>query len=120
MRVAGIGCRAGAALPALQALLARAGGAAGLDRIATLAARAPEVAPLAHALGLPLDLLAEAQLRGVATPTQSPRIAARFGTGSVAEAVALLAAGANARIMTARIAAPDGQATLAIAEGNGA
>ena len=64
--------------------------------------------------------LAETELQTVRTATQSPRIAARFGTGSVSEALALrgarqLGVGAG-RLVLQRVVATDGQASLAIAE----
>ena len=105
MRIAGIGCRPGTPLPALLAALEAAGGA---DALATIPERAPELRPLADARGLPLHLVAVA---GVTTPTQSPRILAAFGTGSVAEAAALAAGG--------RLTHPRrtfGPVTIAIAE----
>jgi cobalt-precorrin 5A hydrolase len=81
--------------------------------------RAPEVAALAAQAGLPLRLVAETALAGVDTPTRSARMLARYGTGSLAEAAALVAAGPGARITQPRVVAPDGSATLAIAEGPG-
>ncbi|MGP9803540.1 cobalamin biosynthesis protein [Paracoccus sp. NSM] len=105
MRIAGIGCRPGTPLPALLAALDAAGGA---DALATIPERAPELRPLAHALDLPLHLVAVA---GIATPTKSPRIRAAFGTGSVAEAAAIAAGG---RLTRARHI--HGPVTIAIAE----
>lgn len=87
MRIAGIGCRPGTPLPALLAALEAAGGA---EALATIPERAAELRPLADARGLPLHLVAVA---GIATPTQSARILATFGTGSVAEAAAIAAGG---------------------------
>jgi cobalt-precorrin 5A hydrolase len=114
MRVAGIGCRKGAQAATLKALLQQAGGA---DLLATIPLREPEVAALAALTALPLRLIPETALAGIATPTRSPRLLARHGTGSVAEAVALVAAGQGAAITLTRITAPDGTATLAIATG---
>lgn len=87
MRIAGIGCRPGTPPETIAAALHDAGGAAAL---ATIPARAPEVGATARALGLPLHLVAVA---GIATPTQSLRILAAHGTGSVAEAAALATGG---------------------------
>lgn len=105
MRIAGIGCRPGTPLPALLAALEAAGGA---DALATIPERAPELRPLADAHSLPLHLVAVA---GIATPTQSPRILAAFGTGSVAEAAAI---GAGGRLTHPR--RTFGPVTIAIAE----
>ncbi len=112
MIVAGIGCRAGTGLQTFAALL----NDRSVDALASLSIRAPEVGPLAAALGKPLilhDLLA-----GIATPTQSPRVLALHGTGSVAEAAALAALAPGARLTLTRIQSDDGNATLAIAEGD--
>lgn len=86
MRIAGIGCRPGTPPEAIIAALQDAGGAGAL---ATIPDRAPEVGAAARALGLPVHLVAVA---GIDTPTQSPRILAAHGTGSVAEAAAIAAA----------------------------
>jgi cobalt-precorrin 5A hydrolase len=58
-------------------------------------------------------------LAGIATPTQSERIKERVGTGSVAEAAALAAAGRRARLISTRAVSQDRMATAAIAEGDG-
>jgi cobalt-precorrin 5A hydrolase len=113
-RIAGIGCRADAPLSALREVVAMVGRP---DALATLEGRAQVVRPLAAALGLPLILIAPEVLRGIATPTQSPRILTRFGTGSVAEALAL-AAMPGSQISTARQQSTDGSATAALATGS--
>ncbi len=116
MRVAGIGCRADAPAATLRALLA---GAGGVDLVAGLEMRVAQVQPIAAGLGLRFRAVAEPELRGTVTPTASHRIKTRFGTGSVAEATALIAAGRNARIVETRRMSPDATATIAIAEGDG-
>ena len=58
----------------------------------------------------------EAALSGGSTPTRSPRILARHGTGSIAEACAIVAAGPDARIIAPRAVSTDGCATAAIAQ----
>lgn len=111
MRIAGIGCRPGTPPEALRDALARAEAAAGgapAEALATIAARRAECA----ALGLPLRIVAVA---GIATPTHSPRIEALHGTGSVAEAAALAACGAGARLVARRVTSACGRATAAIA-----
>ena len=119
MIVAGFGFRSETTLAALQDALARAGGPDGVTHLATLAAKAPALEPLGRALGLPVLGLPAWALRGQATLTQSARVTALFGTGSVAEAVALAAAGPEARLRGPRAASADGTATAAIAEGEG-
>ncbi|MDT1060645.1 cobalamin biosynthesis protein [Paracoccus sp. CPCC 101403] len=114
MRIAGLGFRNGATLASLREALARAGRA---DALATCAskAHAPALQALARHLDLPLMAVPVA---GVATPTRSSRVEAMHGTGSVAEAAALAALGADARIVVPRVTSRDGMATAAIAEGD--
>ncbi|MBS3981350.1 MAG: cobalamin biosynthesis protein [Rhodobacteraceae bacterium] len=119
MIVAGFGFRSGVTLAALQDALARAGGSGEVTHLATLAAKAKGLAPLAEVLGLPVVALSDAALTGQATLTRSDRVQAMFGTGSVAEAAALAAAGQGARLRGPRAVSADGTATAAIAEGLG-
>lgn len=82
-------------------------------------AQTPLFQAFAQAQALPVLGLDAAQISGVETPSQSPRIQARFNTGSVAEAVALVAAralGATARLIQTRYVTTDGLATVALAE----
>jgi cobalt-precorrin 5A hydrolase len=119
MIVAGFGFRSGVTLAALQDALARAGGAAGVTHLATLDSKAEGLAPLGHALALPVLALEPEALRGQPTPSRSARVEALFGTGSLAEAAALAAAGPGARLRGPRARSSDGTATAAIAEGAG-
>ncbi|MBB2174854.1 cobalamin biosynthesis protein [Gluconacetobacter johannae] len=118
MRVAGFGFRQAASLASLRDALAAAGGARGIDALATVAQKAgsPPLLALAAELGLPIRALAAETLAHVATPTRSSRVMAGFGTGSIAEAAALAAAGAGARLLAPRAASADGMAMAAIAE----
>ena len=117
MRVAGLGYRSGTPLSSLSALLAKAEAKGGqVHALATLPEKVAGLQALGRARGVPVLGVAVA---GVPTPTQSPRIQAQHGTGSVAEAAALAAAGPGARITVARITAPDGMVTCAIAESKG-
>lgn len=115
--VAGIGCRADAPLSALREVVERVSGGVRPDALATLENRAQVVRPLAEALGLPLILIKPDAIAGVVTPTSSSRILARFGTGSVAEAVAL-AAIPGGHITTPREESTEGSATAALATGS--
>ena len=119
MIVAGFGFRSGVTLAALEDALAQAGGPQGVTHLATLAAKADGLGPLARALALPVIALEPEALRGVGTLTLSDRVEEMFGTGSVAEAAALVAAGLGARLRGARAVSADGTATAAIAEGAG-
>ena len=113
--IAGIGLRASAGVADLEALLARA--PATVAAIATLAAKSdhPALAALIAKTGLPLVALAPSALDGIATPTRSPDQIRRFGTGSLAEACALVAAGPHSRLSSPRILCPQGRATIAFA-----
>jgi len=121
MRVAGLGFRQGVAVAALREALDAAGGPHGLAALATISDKATTGAlvALAGELGLPIRNVAADRLGGIATATRSERIESRFGTGSLAEAVALVAAGRNARLVGARTVSQDRTATAAIAEGDG-
>ncbi len=116
MIVAGFGFRPGVTLAALQDVLTKAGGAQGVTHLATLATKVHELEPLARALDLPVVALMPEDLRGVATLTRSDRIDGMFGTGSVAEAAALVAAGEGAVLRGPRAVTSDSTATAAIAE----
>jgi cobalt-precorrin 5A hydrolase len=117
MIVAGFGFNSSATLGSLQDALAKAGGPDGVTHLATLAAKVEGLAPLAKAMNLPVVELQPAALSGVATLTRSDRVEALIGTGSVAEAAALVAAGPGARLLGPRAVSADGTATAAIAEG---
>jgi cobalt-precorrin 5A hydrolase len=112
--VAGFGCRTGASPAALAAALAVTGHDRP-DALAIPADRAALLEPLAAQLGVPLIPIAAHTLRGVATPTTSPASLIARGTGSVAEAAALVAAGLGARVIVPRRIDPDRLATCAIA-----
>ncbi len=123
MIVAGIGCRRGtpasAIMAAIEAALARTGLAkAALDVIATPATKGGEsgIAGAAAALGVPLVLVAQTDLEAATsrTATSSERVIALMGVPSVAEAAALAAGGAAARLIAPRIAL--GPATCALAD----
>ncbi|PTV97216.1 cobalt-precorrin 5A hydrolase [Rhodobacter aestuarii] len=107
MRVAGLGFRKGT-VDFTAALLA----AGPVDALATAAEKAQELAA-----ALPGQRVIGVEVRGVETPTQSPRVLALMGTGSVAEAAALRAAGRGARLEGPRQVI--GGVTLAVAEGEG-
>lgn len=118
MRVAGFGFRNGAGVESLRAALA----GAKVDALATAADKAafPALRELAAALGVEIIPVPMEELTWVETLTQSARALARYGTGSLAEAAALCAAGPGARLVGARGASPDRMAMVAIAERSGA
>lgn len=121
MKVAGLGFRSAATAADLHAALALTGEQ--VDALASVAgkAAAPAMQEFARAAGLPVIALQEQDIAGEQTLTCSPRIKARFGTGSLAEAAALAGArygvpGAHARLLAPRVVTADGLATAAIAE----
>lgn len=123
VRVAGLGFRSGTTVAALRAALEAVEAKGGpVDALATLPAKACALPlrALAAERGLPVH---EVAVHGVVTPTQSARIMALHGTGSVAEAAALACAGAagrvKARLVVERVASPDGMVTCAVAQGEG-
>ena len=124
--VVGVGLRAQATPATLQALWLQAqallpgqapGQADCFCAVAVLQGKVRHPA-LADWLGLaPAPVLAVPveQMRHQPVATQSPRLQARYGTGSVAEAAALAAAGPQAQLLVPRLVAEDGSATLAVA-----
>ncbi|HEY7666343.1 MAG TPA: cobalamin biosynthesis protein [Xanthobacteraceae bacterium] len=127
MIVAGVGCRRGTAAAAIAAVIEAALRRAGLGKGALGAIAAPAVkesepgiAAAAAALRLPLVLISPAELTaaGARAVTRSERVVALMGVPSVAEAAALAAAGATARLLVARIAI--GPATCALADSGAA
>ena len=121
MRVAGLGFNSEAKVESLRDALAAAGGAGGLDALATASDKADAAAlvSLAHELGLTVKAVPAEILGRIETVTHSVRVAAMRGTGSLAEAAALAAAGRRARLISTRVVSRDRTATAAIAEGEG-
>ena len=122
MKVAGFGFKSDVTLASLREALVAAGGAAGLAAMATASdkADADALKELARECGVPIKAVPAGVLAGITTPTQSKLITEKFGTGSVAEAAALAAAGPRARLIATRVVSQDRTATAAIAEGDGA
>jgi len=123
MIVAGVGCRkcvrAADIEAVIRAAFVRAGVAASqLRLIATSAAKGDEsaIAEAAVTFGVPFVLISQGDLvaAGVRAKTRSERVIALAGVPSVAEAAALAAGGAAARLIGPRIAV--GGATCALVE----
>jgi cobalt-precorrin 5A hydrolase len=114
--VAGIGFNSAATAQSLASAMARiAGNGLQVNALASIAAKT-ETALLrdfAAQINLPLQTV---QVAGIVTPSQSPRVLALVGTGSLAEAAALVAAGPNARLISPRTQSECGCATIAIAQ----
>lgn len=119
MKVAGLGFRAEATVASLHAALAAAGGADGVTALATSEAKAGAATMRAFAaeLGLPVMGVTVADLAAQATLTQSVRVRAKTGAGSLAEAAALAIAGFDAQLLAPRAVSGDHMATAAIAVG---
>jgi cobalt-precorrin 5A hydrolase len=121
MKVAGLGFRRDVALASLREALIAAGGVEDLGAVAAVSDKADVAALklLAGEFNVPIKAIPAGVLAGIATATQSKLIKEKFGTGSVAEAVALAAAGRQARLISTRVVSQDRTATAAIAEGEG-
>jgi cobalt-precorrin 5A hydrolase len=125
MIVAGVGCRKGASADDIGAVIGAALARAGFAAQALGLIAAPElkrgeqgVAAAAAALGVPLVLIAEADLKaaGARAETRSERVLALMGISSVAEAAALAGGGPTARLILPRIAVGSATCALAVTE----
>ncbi len=118
MIVAGLGFRKEAGIASLRDALQRAGGDA-VTALATASDKAatPALQALAAERNLPVHAISPDLLKIQTVLTQSPRVASLYGTGSLAEAAALAAAGPGARLLGPRITSHDGKATAALAIG---
>lgn len=117
MKVAGFGFRRSASLSALEELLDRLRECYGpIDRLAASETMWPKVAELGKAHDLMVLRVPEASLPTAVTITHSSHSLKARGTGSVAEAVALVAAGPDAQLLGPRLVSGDRQATAAVAE----
>ncbi|WP_149754882.1 cobalamin biosynthesis protein [Roseivivax sediminis] len=118
MIVAGFGFRSGVSEGSFADALAKAGGRSPAC-IATAAAKAddPALQAFAAARGLAVEAVDNAALARQDTRTRSEASQAAHGTGSVAEAAALAAAGPGARLLGSRVVSTDRRATCALAEG---
>ncbi|WP_416137406.1 cobalamin biosynthesis protein [Halomonas sp. HK25] len=117
IRVAGFGFRRGANLVSLSEALEQLQRRYGpVERLAA----AQSMLALVQALGRERDMaviaVTDAALPQAATLTRSEQSLLARGTGSVAEAVALLAAGPGATLLGPRLISADRQATAALAQ----
>ena len=121
MRIAGLGFKRDVTVASLREALQAAGGPKGLAAFAVPSEKieTPALQMLAREFDLPVRAVPAESFAGVVTLTQSEFVKARFGAGSVAEAVALLAAGRRSRLVSPRAVSKDRTATAAIAEGEG-
>ena len=121
MIVAGFGFRKSATLASLIDAMERAGGGVMPDCIASVTDKADSdlFARLAQTCGRPIARVCAADLAQQQTLTQSAASMRARQSGSVAEAAALAAGGARAKLLGARCVSQDGLATCAFAEGDG-
>jgi cobalt-precorrin 5A hydrolase len=121
MKVAGLGFRRDVSLASLREALHAAGGTKDLAALATISGKTetPALQLLAREFDVPIRTVSAEIIAGITTSTQSEFVRARFGAGSVAEAVAIVAAGPRARLISKRTVSRDRTATAAIAEGEG-
>ncbi|WP_085919581.1 cobalamin biosynthesis protein [Halomonas sp. CSM-2] len=90
-------------------------GAGAIDKLAAARSMLPLVEELGRLRNIEVITVADAELPTVTTLTHSAQSLQARGTGSVAEAVALLAAGPGATLLGPRIISADRQATAALA-----
>ncbi|MCA3449187.1 MAG: cobalamin biosynthesis protein [Rhodobacter sp.] len=119
MIVAGFGFRQAATIESLLDALDKARGTQMPSRLATAEdkALAPVFQALAARLGLPGDAITPEALAVTETPTRSARVRALHGSGSLAEAAALVAAGPGASLLGPRAISADRMAACALATG---
>lgn len=118
LHVAGFGFRSEATLESLAQALDQLKGLYGaIDKLAAAHSMLPLVEELGRLRNIEVITVADGELSTVTTLTHSAQSLQARGTGSVAEAVALLAAGPNASLLGPRIISVDRKATAALAEG---
>jgi cobalt-precorrin 5A hydrolase len=117
MIVAGFGFRRAASVESLLDAMDKALGAQLPTRLATAEdkAAAPAFLALSARLGLPIQAIAPDALVQVETLTRSAKVRTLRGSGSLAEAAALVAAGPGASLLGPRAVSADRMATCALA-----
>lgn len=122
MIVAGFGFQSAATAASLRDALSETGSQTTVDAIATIDDKtcAKGFRTLAADMSLPIIAVSAPALRKQVTQTQSAVSQGARGTGSVAEAAALAAAGPGAKLLAPRVKSSDGKATCALAIGEGA
>ncbi|WP_249977947.1 cobalamin biosynthesis protein [Vreelandella olivaria] len=117
MKVAGFGFCRGASVASLEQVLDQLDAHYGaIERLAVSHSMRPLVEALGQLRNLQVVVVKDTELPSVATLTQSAYSLSTKGTGSVAEAVALLAAGNHAELLGPRIISADRKATVAVAQ----
>ena len=116
MRVAGFGFRKAAGIDSFRSALALTG--SDVAALATVDSKLAGLTGLAVELGVPVIGVSVQEMAELDLPG-SARVKKFYGTGSVAEASALMAAGPGARLVVSKVKSADGMAVAAIAEGPG-
>lgn len=116
MMVAGLGLRATASLGSVEDLFHRLQVTPAMALALPAFWQAHPVVRELQAAGFGITLIPVTALRDVATTTCSPRILDRYGTGSLAEACALVSAGPQAQLVQPRVISADGCVTAALAQ----
>lgn len=119
MIVAGFGFRAAATRSSLLDALSIASRGQNVDLIVTVADKSgsPCFLELAKALAIPVSAVSQNELDRISTLTATPTVKRLRGSGSIAEATALVAAGPGATLLGSRVVSADRMATCAIAKG---
>ncbi|MGV6839940.1 MAG: cobalamin biosynthesis protein [Planktomarina sp.] len=115
MIIAGFGFRKGAQAHSFRGVLDALG--AQVTHVATLTAKADDrgFQDFAQTAGFDVIAVSHADVMKVETPTYSEASVKAYGVGSVAEAAALAAAGAGAKLLGPRTISQDGMVTCALA-----
>ncbi|MHA6263858.1 cobalamin biosynthesis protein [Arenibacterium sp. CAU 1754] len=118
MSVAGFGFRADVTMESLRSALEQAQGDEPITALAAPRDKAttPVFIEFAAALKLPVVAVDAGQMQAAETATQSTKVFEKRGTGSVAEAVALVGAGYHSQLKAPRAVSSDHMATCAIAK----
>jgi len=116
MIIAGFGFRGEATRASLQDAYDKLGGGAEAIAVPDDKAGALCLKQLAATLDLPVIRISSEDMPSIDTPPPAKRVIEKRGTGSVAEACALAAAGPEARLIAARHISEDRMATCALAE----
>jgi cobalt-precorrin 5A hydrolase len=124
MIVAGFGYRGAVSVESLKDAIKQAFSQAGLSQTTLAAVAVPSdkagfeaFQAFADGLNFPVIEIDPVQFHDIETLTRSERVQAKRGTGSVAEAGALIGAGKNARLLGQRVISTDRMASCALAQG---
>ncbi|MGR3837382.1 MAG: cobalamin biosynthesis protein [Cognatishimia sp.] len=115
MKVAGFGFRGATTAESLRNAYEALGGDAEVFAAPADKAEAACLKDFARDMGIPIQPISTDAMQVIDTPTQAARVIEKRGTGSVAEACALAAAGAKSRLLAERHISQDRMATCALA-----